>query len=119
MYADPAEVVARSGLTLIESGVLGAVTAGAVGLAVWAVLRASKVQDQRVQDLERMSERVEQLTIKMTSTFADTSNSINNLALAWRDAKATLDSVVMEAIRRSGSSRNYSPPSGTPRRGGI
>ena len=114
MFAEPVDLVAKSGLTLLESGVLGAVAVGAVGLAVWAVLRASKTQDQRVQDQVRMSERMEQLMVKMTQTFSDTTNSVNNLAQAWKDAKASLDTVILEAIRRSGSTRNYSPPPTNP-----
>ena len=68
-------VAVRAGLTLIESSILGAITTLAVIIAAWAVWKLSKVQDARVRDLERCSERMEGLAERMAGTLREASST--------------------------------------------
>jgi uncharacterized membrane protein len=113
------QVVARSGLTILESSILGAITLVALGVAAVCVWKLSKVQDQRAADMSKANERMEQLVTKMTVVFAEFNNSLNNLARAEEQGQAALatlkqsvDTVVYEAVR---GGRRYSPPQGQQR----
>lgn len=109
-FLDPAreatQVAARSGLSLLESSILGAITLLSIGLAIWSVVKSFSIQDKRAQDLERYNERLSSVVTKMTETFADVSNSLDNLIQSERDGnfvlqgvKNSLDIVVLEAVR--------------------
>jgi hypothetical protein len=109
--AEITETLARGGLSLIESSVLGAVTAVAVAIAVLSVRKLSRVQDARARDLERQGERMEAVMVELTRALSDLSGSLDNLARAEREGqallsamKSSIDLVVMEAMRERGVS---------------
>jgi len=116
-----ADTAKSAGLTLIESGILGTLLVFAVSVAAFAVWKLNKVQDLRVEDQKKMSERMEGLVQKLTLTFSEMNNSIVNLTSAEKEGqmvmqamKTSMDGVIMEAVRRSG--RSYGPPPNEPRR---
>jgi hypothetical protein len=116
-----ADTAKSAGLTLIESGILGTLLVFAVSVAAFAVWKLNKVQDLRVEDQKKMSERMEGLVQKLTLTFSEMNNSIVNLTSAEKEGQAvmqamktSMDGVIMEAVRRSG--RSYGPPPNEPRR---
>jgi hypothetical protein len=116
-----ADTAKSAGLTLIESGILGTLLVFAVSVAAFAIWKLNKVQDLRVEDQKKMSERMEGLVQKLTLTFSEMNNSIVNLTSAEKEGQAvmqamktSMDGVIMEAVRRSG--RSYGPPPNEPRR---
>jgi len=116
-----ADTAKSAGLTLVESGILGALLVFAVSVAAFAIWKLNKVQDLRVEDQKKMSEKMEGLVQKLTLTFSEMNNSIVNLTSAEKEGqlvmqamKTSMDGVIMEAVRRSG--RSYGPPPNEPRR---
>lgn len=121
---EAAQVAVRSGLTVLESSILGAITLVSICLTVWSISKLSKVQDQRVSDLEKQNDKMQELVTKMTSTFAEVSKSLDSMGDASEESeralgelKNSINGVVMEAVR---SLRSYhrdprwTPASGMP-----
>lgn len=120
---EAAQVAVRSGLTVLESSILGAITLVSICLTVWAVSKLSKVQDQRVADLEKQSEKLREVVIQMTTTFADVSKALDGMSeaadknsQALSELKGATNGVVMEAVRNLRG--HYRDPRWTPA-GGI
>jgi hypothetical protein len=114
-FAEPVEKAATS---LIGQGVLGTLVVLVGGACFWLILQWRKVQNDRIQDRDKMSEKMESLITKMTTAFGDMSKSIDNLTKTTNDThislsqlNITMDSIIREAIR---GTRKYSPPGGTP-----
>jgi len=110
--AEAAELVGRSGLSILESSLLGAITVLSLLVCIFAVWKLNRVQNERVEDQKQMSERMETLSTQLTSTFSETNNALNNLTAAekegqalMRDLKSSIDNVILAAVKRSGSSR--------------
>jgi len=116
-YSDP-EPVAQAASSLIGQGVLGTLVVLVGGACFWLVLQWKKVQNDRIQDRDKMSEKMENLITKMTTAFGEMGKSIDNLTKITNDSHvalsqltSTMDSVIREAVR---GYRKYSPPGGIP-----
>ena len=103
---------------LVGQGVLGILVILMGWACYWLINQWKKVQNDRVQDRDKMSEKMEVLITKMTTAFGDMSKSIDNLTKVTDDShvalaqlNTTVDSVLREAVR---GYRKYSPPGGTP-----
>lgn len=108
------EVAVKGGLSLVESSILGAITVVAVGIAIFAIWKLSRVQDARVSDREKLSSEKDKLLSelitlnnKMTETFSATKSSIDELRSSEREGqevlrgvRQSLDTVVLEAVKR-------------------
>lgn len=97
---------AQAGLNVIEWGVVGAILILSVAINIFAVYKLSKVQDLRVRDQQRMSDKIQGLTEKMTAAFSGMKNSLDNLTQAEKDGqtvlqalKQSLDTVIRDAVR--------------------
>lgn len=102
---EAAQVAVRSGLTVLESSILGAITLVSICLTVWSIVKLSKVQDLRVKDLERSNDRMELLVTKLTTTLSELSASIDKSVEETRrneraldDLKVSVDGVVRDAL---------------------
>ncbi len=120
---EAAQVGVRAGLTVLESSILGAITLVSTLLTVWAIWKLSKVQDQRVSDLEKQNDKMQELVMKMTGTFAEVSKSLDSMGeaadsseRALGELKSAVNGVVMEAVRSLRS--HYRDPRWSPS-GGI
>ena len=128
------EVAAKSGLTILETSLLGAFAILCLAVAVVAVWQLIRVQNKRVCDqqklndhMEKARERMEGLIEKMTAAFAghkaaleqlsrteqQQTDSLKQVGEGLTKVQTTLDSVIRDAVR--GRPRSSSPPRGTPR----
>ena len=110
--AEAAELAGRSGLSVLESSLLGAIAALCLVVAIFAVWKLNKVQNERVEDQKDMSRRMEALSGQLTGTFAKTHNALDNLTKAedegqdlMRQLKSSIDTVVRDAVNRPTSPR--------------
>jgi len=108
--AQAADAASKAGLSVVESSLLGAIAVLSLLVAIFSVWRLNVVQNLRVEDQRKMSERMEKLTEKLTTTFSEFSNTMTNLNQTEKDGqqllrelKSSVDSVVLEAVRRGGS----------------
>jgi hypothetical protein len=108
--AEAAELAGRSGLSVLESSLLGAIAVLCLVVAIFAVWKLNKVQNERVEDQKQMSGRMEKLAEKLVSTFSETNNALSNLTQAEKDGqalmqqlKSSIDGVIMAAVRRGSS----------------
>lgn len=109
--SEGAELAGRSGLNVLESSLLGAITVLSLLVAIFAVWKLNRVQNDRVEDQKQMSERMEKLGTQLASTFSETKNTLNNLTEAEKEGqellqqlKSSIDNVIMAAVRRPSSS---------------
>lgn len=122
MRADVANDAANSAVAvIIKEGVMGALLVVSVALLVFLVRRVLAVQDMRVEDQKKMSDRLERsqerqsaLIEKMTQAFTsfesavDKMNQTQQLSSASVTAllaevgklQSTVDSVVRDAVRK-------------------
>lgn len=108
--AEAAELAGRSGLTLLESSLLGAIAVLSLLVAIFAVWKLNRVQNERVEDQKQMSERMEKLADRLVSTFSETNSALQNLTQAevqgqalMQQLKSSIDGVIMAAVRRGSS----------------
>lgn len=113
--AEAAKLAGKSGLTIIESSLLGAITVICVIVTILAAWRLNKVQNDRVADQKQMSEKAEKLISGMTSTFSGVKNALDNLTqteqqtqILLRSLQQSIEGVIRDAVRRGSSS----PPRG-------
>jgi len=111
-----AEQAAKGGLTVLESSLLGAIVVLCLGVAILSVWKLIKVQDARIEDRERERQGRDKiqaeliaLNERMIETFTALKASIDKLRESERDGqemlrgvRQSLDSVVLEAVRRRG-----------------
>lgn len=136
------EVASNAVGFIIKESVMGALLVVAVALLVWLVKRVLAIQDLRVEDQKKMSERLEKASDKqaalittMTETFTAFKVTLEKLNNTWElNEKATsslsssvdklqntVDSVVRDAVRgqtRRGYSGRTTPPPEAPQGGG-
>jgi hypothetical protein len=100
-------------LSTLEKSVIGAVLIVALGvavLAVWKLLKVqeeiTKVQNLRVDDQKDMSKRMEAITERLITTFSKMENALTNLTQAEKDGQVLLqamknsqDTLILEAVR--------------------
>lgn len=130
---DATKVVVESGLTIIESSLLGAFTIlcmAVAGVCIWQLIR---VQNNRVTDqqqlnthMEKAREKMEGLIEKMTEAFAGhkaaleklneterlQTETMRGLASKFEGMRTTMDSVIRDAVRNP-HKRSYTPGSGS------
>lgn len=110
--ADPASAV-QPALSTLDKTVIGALLV--VSWAIVAVLlskllkqqdKVSEVQNLRVQDLNRMNERMEAITERLITTFAKMESALTNMTQAEKDGQMLLqamknsqETVILEAVR--------------------
>jgi len=113
--AEAVELAGKSGLSIIASSLLGAITVLSIIVTIFAVWMLNHVQNERVADqkqlserMEKASERQEKLVEKMTGTFAGVKNALDNLTQTEKDTQAflrelktSMDGVIRDAVRRS------------------
>lgn len=118
--AEAAELAGKSGLSVLESSLLGAIAVLSLVVAIFSVWKLNRVQNERVADQKQLSERMEKaferqesLVEKMTSTFSGVKNALDNLTQTGKDTqsllrelKGSMDGVIRDAVR----SRNPSSP---------
>lgn len=131
---DAAGVVVKSGLGIVESGLLGSFAILCLvvsGVCVWQLIR---VQNKRVGDqkqlnehMEKARERMEGLIEKMTEAFSGhraaldrlneteklQTETMRNLASKFEGMQTTMDSVIRDAVRNP-YKRSYTPSSTKP-----
>ena len=101
-----ASTSAKAGLSILESSILGAITVLAFAIAIFAIWKLVKVQDQRVKDKESTNDKMEKLMEKFITTFSKMENALTNLTQAEKDGQALLQSmkqsqetIILEAVR--------------------
>jgi uncharacterized membrane-anchored protein YhcB (DUF1043 family) len=111
---EAAELAGKSGLSVMESSLLGAIAILSLVVAIFSVWKLNRVQNERVADqkqlserMEKASERQEKLVEKMTGTFAGVKNALDNLTqtekdtqFVLRDLKSSMDGVIRDAVNR-------------------
>jgi hypothetical protein len=113
--SDLVTVATKSGLTLVEQGLLGALTVVAISLAVCAVWKVLKVQDSRVADIakytkerDRLFNEMITLNAGMKETFATLYSSLEELKESekqgqevLRGVRQSLDTIVLTAVSQT------------------
>lgn len=111
----PAEVAAKAGTTLIESGVLGTLLVVSILANVALVWLAFRAMNLRVEDTKKIAE----LSEKMVTTFSSVNGTLASLnsasqtqANALQALTSTMNTVLMSALasRGIGPGHNQLPP---------
>lgn len=116
--AEAAELAGKSGLSVLESSLLGAIAVLSLVVAAFSVWKLNRVQNERVADQKQLNERMEKaferqesLVEKMTGTFSGVKNALDNLTQTGKDTqsllrefKGTMDGVIRDAVRSRSSS---------------
>ena len=105
---EAAEAGASAGLSIIESGILGALLILSVVLNIWLIRTVIGVQNLRISDKDGDSKRIEALNSKLVEIFSGVKNSLDNLTLAEKEGqgilksvKQSLDTVILAAVQAS------------------
>lgn len=111
----PAEVAAKAGITLVESGVLGALLVVSVLANVALVWLAFRTMNKRVEDTKKIAD----LTEKMVTTFAEVNGTLDNMeqsdktqAAALQGLASTMNSILLSMLTRANVPHPLPPPHG-------
>lgn len=114
--AEATETGVRAGLSVIESGVLGALLVLSVGLNVWVIATLIKLQNSRIDDKTSDSKRIESLNEKLITAFSGMKNSLDNVnetskaaASGLQAVKNSIDNVILLAVQGR-ASQLHNPP---------
>lgn len=104
----------NAGLSLIETGVLGALLVFSVCLNAWCIYQLNKVQNLRVDDKEKDGERLYALNEKLITAFSGMKGSLDRVSESTHAVSSglqavqnSIDTVITLAVNRSNR-----PPSG-------
>lgn len=113
---EAAEAGANAGLSIVESGILGALLVLSVGLNIWLMKTVIDVQNLRIKDKDTDSKRIEKLNEKLITVFGEMKNSLDNLTAAeisgqgiLQSVKQSLDTIILAAVQ---AGRNLRPGGG-------
>ena len=113
----PAEVAAKAGTTLIESGVLGTLLVVSILANVALVWLAFRAMNLRVEDTKKIAELSEKMVTTFSSvngTLASLNNASQTQANALQALTSTMNTVLMSALASRGIGPGHSqlpPPS--------
>lgn len=105
-------LVTEAGSAVVRyGGLLGALLLLSVILNVWLLRTVIKVQNLRLDDRDKMADKMETLVTKHTEVIAEFKPTIQALAAAEKDGHETIlslknsvDGAILEAIKRAGGS---------------
>lgn len=111
---------AEPALSTLAQSVIGALLLLSWGLTIFMLVQLIKVQNARISDKEKDSDRNEKLNQKLIEVFSGVKNSLDNLTAAEKEGqevikgvKQSLDTVIFQAVQQVQHIRSLRPKSGS------